>query len=86
MLASKRQESAHQLNYGECDMRTKLPSDPIINELHAIRQTLAAECNNDLLAIVKRAMKRQGLKPVSKRAKTGSSSALSVNRATQALL
>lgn len=84
MQASKRQESAHQLNYGECDMRNKLPSDPIIDELHAIRRTLAAECDNDLLTIVKRAMKRQGLKPMSARVKANSSSAVIVHRAAQA--
>lgn len=33
--------------------------DPIIEELHAVRQQLAAECNNDLKAIVLRAMNKQ---------------------------
>jgi hypothetical protein len=61
MPALKRQEFVHLLNSGECDMRNKLPTDPIIDELHTIRRTLAAECNNDLQTIVQRAIKRQRL-------------------------
>lgn len=33
--------------------------DPIIEELHAVRRQLAAECNNDLKTIVLRAMQKQ---------------------------
>lgn len=62
MPVLKRHESVHLWNYGECDMRNKLPTDPIIAELHAIRQDLAAECNNDLRTIVQRAIKRQRLR------------------------
>ena len=43
------------LSCGGCEMW----KDPIIEELHAVRKQLAAECNNDLKAIVLRAMKKQ---------------------------
>ena len=34
-------------------------NDPIIEEIHAVRRELAAECNNDLKIIVQRSMQRQ---------------------------
>ena len=34
-------------------------NDPIIEEIHAVRRELAAECNNDLKLIVHRSMQRQ---------------------------
>jgi hypothetical protein len=55
MLATLRRVFVHLWNFGGCEMW----NDPIVDELHAIRQQLAAECNNDLEAIVRRAMQRQ---------------------------
>ena len=34
-------------------------NDPIIEEIHAVRRELAAQCNDDLKAIVQRAMQKQ---------------------------
>ena len=34
-------------------------NDPIIDEIHAVRRELAAQCNDDLKAIVQRAMQKQ---------------------------